>query len=136
MTRCAMMIALTATMARGADSKIDHVPIAGSDLKQLQARLASVGIASVYGGAHSNHATEMGLVSFPDGSYLELMGIPADADTKAVAVHWWAKFLKENAGPTAGAMRTKGLEAEVSRLKAAGVSVGAPSASGRVRPGA
>jgi hypothetical protein len=134
MTRCAMILALTVTLAHGADSKIDHVTIAGGDLKQLQARLASVGIASVYGGAHSNHATEMALVSFPDGSYLELMGLPADADAKAVAVHVWAKFLKENAGPTAWAMRTKDLAAEVSRLKAAGVSVGVPSASGRVRP--
>ena len=134
MLRSAILIALTATMTRGADSKIDHVTIAGSDLKQMQARLASVGIASAYGGAHSNHATEMALVSFPDGSYLELMGIPSDADPKAVSAHAWSKFLKENAGPTAWAMRTKDLAAEVSRLKAAGVSVGAPSPSGRVRP--
>src|SRR6516225_6838247 len=134
MMRCAMMIALTATMARGADSKIDHVTIAGSDLKQMQAKLAAVGIASVYGGAHSNHATEMALVSFPDGSYLELMGIQPNADAQAVAGHVWAKFLKENAGPCAWAMREKDLAAEVGRLNAAGIAVSPPSGSGRVRP--
>ena len=117
-----------------ANASVDHVTITGSDLKQMQAKLASVGIASVYGGAHSNHATEMALVSFPDGSYLELMGIPPNAEAEAVARHVWAKFLKENAGPCAWAMREKNLAAEVSRLKAAAVAVSAPVESGRTRP--
>ena len=117
-----------------ADSKIDHVTVAGSDIQQMQARLASVGIASVYGGAHSNHATEMALVSFPDGSYLELMGIQPHAEAAVVAGHVWAKFLQQNAGPCAWAMREKNLAAEVSRLKAAGVAVSAPVESGRTRP--
>jgi Glyoxalase-like domain len=117
-----------------ADSKIDHVTITGSDLKDMQARLAAVGIASVYGGAHNNHATEMALVSFPDGSYLELMGIQPHAEAEAVAGHVWAKALKENAGPFAWAMREKDLAAEVRRLKAAGIAVSAPVGSGRTRP--
>src|SRR5437016_13031045 len=119
MVRVAVLALLPAVLP-AAGLKIDHVTVAGSDLKKMQADLAAVGIASVYGGAHSNHATEMALVSFPDGSYLELMGIPADADAKAVAVHWWAKFLKEHAGPTAWALRTKDLAAGDSRLQAAG----------------
>lgn len=117
-----------------ADSQIDHVTIAGNDLKQMQAKLAAVGIASVYGGTHSNHATEMALVSFPDGSYLELMGIPSNAEAAAVARHPWAKFLQENAGPCAWALREKNLAAEAIRLKAAGIAVSAPVASGRARP--
>ena len=133
MTRFAILTLLAGLLC-GADSKIDHVTVAGSDLKQMQASLEGVGIASVYGGAHSNHATEMALVSFPDGSYLELMGIPPAADAQAVASHVWGKFLKEDAGPTAWAMRTKDLAAEVARLKASGVPVGMPSSSGRQRP--
>ena len=117
-----------------ADSKIDHVTIAGRDLKQLQASLSAVGIDSVYGGAHTNHATEMSLVSFPDGSYLELMGIPPDADAAAVERHSWAKLLKGNAGPCAWAMREKDLAVEVNRLKAAGITVSEPNGSGRTRP--
>ena len=134
MMRSILLCAVLPVLLRAADSRIDHVTITGSDLKQMQARLASVGIASVYGGAHTNHATEMALVSFPDGSYLELMGIPPDAEAEAVARHVWAKFLKENAGPCAWAMREKNLAAEVSRLKTAGVAVSAPVGSGRTRP--
>ena len=134
MRRSAIIFTMLAGLLSAADSKVDHVTIAGSDLKQMQARLAAVGIASVYGGAHSNHATEMALVSFPDGSYLELMGIPANADAAAVAAHVWGKFLRENAGPTAWAMRTRDLAEEVKRLKAAGVAVGKPVSSGRQRP--
>jgi hypothetical protein len=134
MMRCVLPWGLLPALLCAADSRIDHVTIAGSDLKQMQAELASVGIPSVYGGAHSNHATEMALVSFPDGSYLELMGIQPHAEAAAVAGHVWAKFLQENAGPCAWAMRDKNLAAEVSRLKAAGVAVSAPVASGRTRP--
>jgi hypothetical protein len=133
MLRHVLPWALLPVLLCAADSKIDHVTVAGSDIQQMQAKLAGVGIATVYGGAHSNHATEMALVSFPDGSYLELMGIQPHAEAEAVAGHVWAKFLKDNAGPCAWAMREKDLAAEVSRLKAAGVAVSAPSASGRTR---
>ena len=132
--RCVWVWTALPVLLCAADSRIDHVTIAGSELKAMQARLASVGIASVYGGAHTNHATEMALVSFPDGSYLELMGIPPHAEADAVARHAWAKFLRENAGPCAWAMREKNLAAEVSRLKTAGVAVSAPVGSGRTRP--
>jgi hypothetical protein len=119
---------------RGADLKIDHATVAGADVHQLQSALKAVGMESVYGGPHSNHASEMALVSFPDGSYLELMGIQANADVAAVAAHEWVKFLKGNAGPAAWAIRAPDLAAMVARLKAAGVPVSAPAKSGRQRP--
>ncbi|HEY2846074.1 MAG TPA: VOC family protein, partial [Bryobacteraceae bacterium] len=74
-----------------ADLRIDHVTAAGRDLKSMQAALAKLGISSEYGGPHSNHATEMALTSFPDGSYLELIAIQASADPAAVAAHYWSK---------------------------------------------
>src|SRR5438105_2196478 len=97
--RCAFILALALLFPplSAADFKLDHVTIAGSDIKEMQARLSGVGIASVYGGPHSNQATEMALVSFPDGSYLELIGLQANADPQAVANHVWAKFLKAGA---------------------------------------
>ncbi len=100
----------------------------------MQARLAAVGIASEYGGPHSNHATEMALTSFPDGSYLELIAIQPNADSKAVAAHAWSKLMQGDAGPCAWAVRVKDVAAEVERLKAAGVPVGQPMRSGRARP--
>jgi hypothetical protein len=113
--------------------QVDHVTVAGSDLKKLQANLQAVGIASVYGGPHANRTTEMALVSFPDGSYLELMAVVPNADPAEVDRHVWAPFLKANAGPCAWAVREKDIAAEVKRLQAAGVAVGEPVRSGRRR---
>jgi Glyoxalase-like domain len=117
-----------------AELTIDHVTVAGKDLKTMQANLAAVGLQSEYGGPHSNHATEMALVSFADGSYLELIAVQPNADVKAVASHYWAKQMEDEAGPCAWAVRVKDLAAEVKRLQGAGVPVGEPERSGRARP--
>jgi len=129
-----LLAGLLPLLAAGAGLKIDHVTVAGANLKQMQARLADAGIASVYGGRHSNGATEMALVSFPDGSYLELMGGQPGADPKAVARHEWGKFLQSDGMPCAWAVREADLAGEVARLRAAGIQVSAPEHSGRKRP--
>ena len=133
MCRALALLALPLCMT-AADLTIDHVTVAGMDLKQMQARLSSVGIPSAYGGPHSNHATEMALASFPDGSYLELIAVQPDADAKALAAHYWSKQMQGNAGPAAWAVRAADLSAEAERLHAAGVVVSAPTRSGRARP--
>ncbi len=117
-----------------AELTVDHVSVAGTDLKQMQARLAALGISSEYGGPHSNHATQMALTSFPDGSYLELIALQDQPDAKAVAAHYWSKQIQGNAGPAAWAVRAKNMAAEVERLRAAGIAVSAPVRSGRARP--
>jgi Glyoxalase-like domain len=127
------LLALAGGLA-GADLRIDHVTVAGSSIRTLQKKLAAAGIGSVYGGAHVNHATEMALVSFPDGAYLELMALQPKADPKAVDEHVWAKFLRQDAGPCAWAVRENDIAAEVQRLKSAGVPVADPVHSGRQRP--
>jgi hypothetical protein len=121
-------------MLPAAELTIDHVTVAGKDLKAMQATLAALGIPSDYGGPHSNHATEMALTSFPDGSYLELIAIQPNADPAAVAAHYWSKSMQSNAGPCAWAVRPRDLPAEVKRLQSAGVTVSAPARSGRARP--
>ena len=118
----------------GADLKIDHITVAGRDLKALRAALASVGIASDYGGPHSNHATEMAVTSFADGSYLELIALQSAPDPKAVAAHDWSQEIQHDAGPSAWAVRVPDLDAERKRLLAAHVRVGAAEPSGRARP--
>ncbi|MGA2590237.1 MAG: VOC family protein [Bryobacteraceae bacterium] len=132
--RCALMLAVFPALLAAADLKIDHVTVAGGNLKKLQANLSTVGIATVFGGAHSNGATEMALVSFPDGSYLELIAPHENADPRALDQQPWVKFMKEDAGPCAWAVRTKDAAAEVKRLEAAGIAVSAPVRSGRQRP--
>jgi hypothetical protein len=76
----------------------------------------------------------MALVSFPDGSYLELMAIQEHADPAAVDRHVWAKELRGNAGPTAWAVQVKDIGAEAARLKQAGIQAGTPERGGRQRP--
>jgi hypothetical protein len=115
--------------------KIDHVTLAGAELEEMrQAFSAAAGIPTEYGGAHSNHVTEMALASFPDGSYLELMGIQQRADPAAVKAHTWGRFLTDNGGPCAFALRVTDVNAEIQRLSKAGIHVGAAEKSGRTRP--
>jgi hypothetical protein len=127
-------LAMLPTLLGASPLVIDHVNVAGRDLKAIRAKLAAAGIASQYGGPHSNHATEMALVSFPDGSYLELIALQPAADAQAVAAHYWVKQLEGDAGPCAWAVRSQDVAAEAKRLGAAGVSVSEPSRSGRTRP--
>jgi len=120
---------------QAAELRIDHVTVAGKDLAAMrQAFAAATGVAPEYGGAHANHATEMALASFADGSYLELMGLQQRADPAEVTGHTWSKFLRNNGGPCAFALRVSDVGAEVARLKTAGIMVAEPQKSGRTRP--
>jgi len=119
----------------GAELKIDHVTIAGARLEEMRtAFTGATGIPTEYGGAHSNHVTEMALASFPDGSYLELMGLQQGADPGAVATHTWHQFLRDNGGPCAFALRVTDVNVETQRLAKAGIRVGEAEKSGRTRP--
>ena len=121
-------------MLSAAELNIDHVTVAGAELKTMQANLASIGIKSEYGGPHSNHATEMAITSFPDGSYLELIAIQHDAVAAALNAHYWKKYMRGNAGPCAWAVRAEDLSAELKRLKTVDVKVGDAQRSGRQKP--
>jgi hypothetical protein len=121
-------------VASAADLRIDHVTVAGRDLKALRSALSAAGIPSEYGGAHANHATEMALTSFTDGSYLELIALQPQADPVAVAHHDWSAQIRGEAGPTAWAVRVADLDLERRRLQAAHIHVTEPEKSGRARP--
>jgi hypothetical protein len=118
----------------GAQLRIDHATIAGRSLKQIVDGLRAAGIATVYGGAHTNGVTEMALASFPDGSYLEAIALQPGAGPQAVDRHEWAVFLKTAGMPCAWAVQASGLAAETERLRTAGVEVSPPVRSGRARP--
>lgn len=129
------ILLFSAFPATSAEIRIDHATIAGTSLDSLRQAFTRVtGIPTEYGGPHANHASEMAIVSFPDGSYLELMGIQKDADPKALAEHAWAPFLSNNGGPCAFAVQVPDVPAELARLKAAGIPAGSTEHSGRLRP--
>ncbi len=127
--------AFLATVAMAQQFHIDHVTVAGKDVKGMtEALRKTTRITAEYGGPHSNHATEMALASFPDGSYLELIAIQPKADPAALAAHYWHKFMEADAGPCAWAIRPADFTAEVPRLRKAGVEVTDPRRAGRKRP--
>jgi hypothetical protein len=113
---------------------IDHVTVAGKNVEAMEKALSQAGIQSQYGGPHSNHATEMALASFPDGSYLELIAIQPKADPAALAAHEWHKFMEADAGPCAWAIRPADFAAEGARLLVAKVAVSEARKNGRKRP--
>jgi hypothetical protein len=116
-----------------AELKVDHATIAGLDLQTMQKDLEAEGLPSEFGGKHANRATEMAIVSFADGSYIELIAKQPDVDPKSFGEHAWAKFIESNAGPCAWAVRPNNLAAEVDRLRAAGAAVDNITPSGRTR---
>jgi hypothetical protein len=130
--RVAWLLLLPMTLM-AAELTIDHVTVAGKDLKAMQATLAALGIPSEYGGPHNNHATEMALTSFPDGSYLELIAIQPNADPAALAAHYWSTRMQSDAGPAAWAVRPRDFDLEVKRLQARNLAV-KPARAGRARP--
>jgi hypothetical protein len=113
---------------------IDHVTVAGKNIEAMQKALNDAGLRSEYGGPHSNHATEMALTSFPDGSYLELIAIQPKSDPAALAAHEWQKFMEADAGPCAWAIRPADFMAEVERLRVSKLEVSDPRKNGRKRP--
>jgi hypothetical protein len=120
-------------MLGAAELRIDHTTVCGADLQKMRAALTAVGIPSEYGGPHSNHATEMALTSFSDGSYLEQIALQPNGEPKAIDAHEWSKQMKGNSGPCAWAVRPADIAAEVKRLQPL-IQVTAPERAGRNRP--
>ncbi len=126
------MLCLSFPMA-GADLKVDHATVAALDLQLLESDFVAAGLEPEYGGEHPEHLTEMAIISFADGSYLELIGKAPDADAKSFPSHPWAKFMQANAGPCAWAVEPQDLNAEVDRLRKTGLDIADPKAGGRER---
>jgi hypothetical protein len=124
---------LVCSKIEAAELRVDHATVCGPDVKRMQAALTAVGIPSEYGGPHSNHASEMALTSFPDGSYLEQIALQPKGDPKAIEAHEWSKQMKGDAGPCAFAVRPADMAAEVKRLQSH-VQVTMPERAGRSRP--
>jgi len=102
--------------------RIDHVTIAGPDLTALETSLAGTGLRFAYGGPHSNGVTHMSLVSFEDGSYLELI---STLDPRLEAP-LWPVHIANGGGPCAWAVRVDDVASESERLTSLGIDVRGP----------
>lgn len=102
--------------------RLDHVTIGGSSLDRLRAEFASVGLAPDYGGVHSNGVTQMALLGFDDGSYIELIST-VESGAKAP---WWPDHIAGDAGPCGWCARAPDIDTECVRLRSRGVPVRGP----------
>ena len=128
-----MLIPQTA-MTQGSKSvvlEIDHASICGSNLDTLRQAFTDVVLTPDIGGPHGNGITQMALIGFDDGTYLELI---APIKPGAAAGSEWAKFMSEDAVTCAWAVGTNVLLQEVDRLKKLGIPVKAPERGSRKRP--
>jgi hypothetical protein len=111
--------------------EIDHVTFCASSLDKLREAFAGVGLSTDYGGPHAHGCTHMALIGFEDGSYVELIA-PLKQDWQASGLMGsWAKLMRADAGAGAWAVRTRNIQAEVDRLRGAGVVVAPPEYGGR-----
>ncbi len=111
--------------------ELDHAVICGSNLDTLRQSFTDVGLTPDIGGPHGNGMTQMAILGFDDGSYIELLA-PAKAGSAAGSE--WAKFLSEDAVTCAWAVGNTALLVEVDRLKKAGIAVTTPERGSRKRP--
>jgi hypothetical protein len=110
--------------------KVDHVTIAGARLGPLEQAFTSVGLKPEYGGPHSNGITHMALLSFADGSYIELISTLEPGQISPL----WHTHIAGDGGPCAWAVEVDDVAAEAARLAALGVPVAGPTYLNRRRP--
>jgi hypothetical protein len=110
--------------------KIDHVTIAGSSLKKLEDEFGKrLGMKPDYGGPHSNGITHMSLLSFEDGSYIELISVIRPGPSPI-----WPKFIAHDGGPCAWAVGVDNISEEIERIRKLGLSATGPEDYSRRRP--
>jgi len=110
--------------------KIDHVSVAGKDLKSLEALFAESGLKTEYGGPHSSGLTQMSLLGFGDGSYFELISSVKPGTESYI----WKPQIEGEAGPCAWAIGSEDISAEVARAKRLGIPGTGPLEFSRKRP--
>jgi hypothetical protein len=111
---------------------IDHVTIAGPELVLLEQAFAAAGLATDYGGPHSNKITHMALLGLVDGSYIELISSVAKENQEAHA--FWGAHIAAGGGPCAWAVRADDVAAEAARVAALGIPAKGPVYYSRRRP--
>lgn len=111
------------------DLRIDHVATAWADLTGGERACDAVGMPTTEGGEHADGTTEMRLVAFPDGTYLELITNTGEATPAR-----WPSFIAGDAGPAAWCVEVDDLRSALASALSADVRVSGPDRDGRARP--
>lgn len=103
-------------------SPLDHVVIAVHNLDAAIQDYRALGFTVVRGGIHASRATQNALITFPDGTYLELLAPTGEPPVSGVID--FSVLLQQGEGLAGYALRSDDLEADVARLRAQGLAVG------------
>jgi hypothetical protein len=110
---------------------IDHVVVAVNDLNQAIADYEELGFTVTPGGDHAHRGSHNALITFQDGSYIELIAFKHEPPVKDNT--WW-DLLQLGEGLVDVAVLSANLPEEVDRLAAAGHDITGPMQGGRHRP--
>ncbi len=108
---------------------IDHIVILVSDLATARADYERLGFTVVDGGEHTDGSTHNALVSFADGTYLELL-----AFRRAAPQHRWWRHSAAGEGLIDFALLPDDTAAAVAEARARGLDLVGPTPGGRARP--
>ena len=101
---------------------LDHVVIAIDDLDAAIRDYRDLGFTVRRGGVHANHATHNALITFADGTYLELLVSTGDPPLPGVID--FGVLLQHGEGLAGFALSSDDLDADAARLRADGFAVG------------
>lgn len=112
-------------------SQIDHVVALVRDLASAVADYEALGFTVVPGGEHVGGATHNALISFADGTYIEVI---AFHEPDRPQEHGWWPYLARGEGWVDFALLEPDLAGTAARLTAAGIGAQGPGDGGRLRP--
>jgi len=107
---------------------IDHIVIVVRDLETAKRSYEKLGFTVVPGGRHPV-GTHNVLISFADGSYIEIIAFYRDNPD-----HRWWKPLQKGEGLVDFCMQTDDLAGDTAKLRSAGVDIDDPVPWSRARP--
>ncbi len=107
---------------------IDHIVVGVADLEQAKADYTAQGFTVVTGGRHLT-GTHNALISFADGSYIELIAFYEENRN-----HKWWDLLQMGGGLIDFCLQTDDIAADRATFVAAGMTMSELQPSGRLRP--
>jgi hypothetical protein len=108
---------------------LDHLVILVRDLAEAVEDYEAIGFDVSPGGEHTDGATHNALVSFADGTYLELLAFQREAPE-----HRWWRHVAAGEGLIDFALLPGLIEHDVAAARARGLAITGPFAGGRERP--
>jgi hypothetical protein len=113
---------------------VDHAGICAYQLEPTQKAFASVGLETVYGGAHASGGTHNALLGFDDGSYIELIAPQHPESLSGAEARDYEAVKPDRAQTCFWASGSANILKDVERLRQRGIGIESPQLGSRKRP--